>query len=212
MIKFHKTLSTALSKTEHVSFIAPESAYKKGTHKKVLDESLWSHMSKELKDVKAGLTGRSLKTFTNHKTIRSLELAVLPNKVSRGNSPTRKEWVYKFSAAVESHPQSTVVLVLDDAEHYAAAASAVARHARLFTAKTGKATKKKQINIVAIDHKGDVIAADKTVSAAADGVAWACKMVDSPPTDMNPKALAAEAKALFKGNKSVSAKEITGSQ
>ena len=211
MLKFHKSVESALKKAEHLCFIAPESSYSKGTYKKVLDKVLWEHMAPELKSPKAGLTGKVLNTFTSDKNIRSLSMAILPSKVSRGNTPTRKEWIHKYSASIEQHESSAIVVVLDHEDHYGAAAGAIARHSRLYSAKSGKKGKK-AFHIVAVDSKGSVIAPKASVTAAAEGVAWACKMVDAPPSDMNPKALSNEAKALFKNNKSVTCKEIVGAK
>ena len=46
----------------------------------------------------------------------------------------------------------------------------------------------------------------------ASNVAWAAKIVDAPPSVMNPKGFASEIKGLFKGNKQVAVKEIQGSK
>ncbi|SMF14255.1 leucyl aminopeptidase family protein [Pseudobacteriovorax antillogorgiicola] len=211
MLKFHKTLKSALAKASHLSFVASESAYKKGLYKKVLDEELFSMMSSELKKAEAGLSGKCFNSYTANKSIRTVSFAVLPQKVSRGNSPTRKEWVYKHTASIEKHENSTIILVLDKEDHYVAAASAIARRVRLYSQKTGD-TEKRSFHVVAIDASGNEIAPNKRVSAVADGVSWACMAVDTPPSDFNPKAVAAAAKALFKGNKSVSSKEIQGSK
>ena len=211
MIKFHKSIKSVLTKVNHLCFVAPESAFKKGLYKKVLDESLWETVGPELKKAAAGLTGKSLETFTLDKNIRSVSYGVLPNKVSRGNSPTRKEWIFKHTASAEKKDNSAVIVVLDKPEHYMAAASAIARRERLYNLKSGKPSKK-VINVLALDTKGEVISADKQVEAAASGVAWACKIVDSAPSDMNPKTFSSEIKSLFKGNQSITAKEFSGSK
>lgn len=209
MIQFHKTVKSALAKSKHLCFLAPESAYKKGTYQKILNETFWQNLDGELKKAEAGSGGTSIDSYTLDSNIRTISFGVLPDKVSRCNSPTRKEAIYQNSASVENHEQSAIIVVLESKEHYGAAATALARRLRLFSQKSS-AKKKRVFHMIAVDTEGALITADAKVESLVSGVAWACKAVDTPPSVYNPKGLAAEIKTLFKNQEQVTIKEIKG--
>ena len=73
-----------------------------------------------------------------------------------------------------------------------------------------KDAKKTSFTVGAMNAKGEFVKASKEVKATSEGVAWAAQMVDMAPSDLNPKAFSAEIKKLFKSNKAVSVKEISG--
>lgn len=209
MLKFHKTVSSALSKAEHLTFIASEKAYKKKIYASLLEDSLWDIVAEELGKASAKSQGKKIKTYTRHKNIRTANFSVLPQKVSRGNSPTRKQWIFQYSEDIEHHDHSAIVIVLDDASHYLAAATAIARHERLYNQKTGKVSKK-NFHIIACLVDGSIVMPSQEVKATAQAVSWACKIVDTAPAEMNPEAFANDVKSLFKDDDSVKIKEFKG--
>ncbi len=209
MLKFHKSISTALKNAEHLTFIAPEKAFKKRIYADILDESFWQLVDHELQKGTTSINGKKIKTYTANQTTKTVSFGVLPNKVSRGNSPTRKQWIYQFSEEIEHYDQSAIILLLDDPLHYPAAAAAIARRERLYNKKSGKVPQK-HFHIVACLEDGSIVTPSAEVKSTAASVSWACKIVDTAPAEMDPKDFSVEIKNLFKDNQSVTIKEIQG--
>jgi probable aminopeptidase NPEPL1 len=101
------------------------------------------------------------------------------------------------------------LLILDDKAHLLAAANAVAKAIPLFSMKTGERSQAKLL-IMAVDKKGKPLAAGKSAKDTLKATREAARLVDSPPTDMNPEALAQEARKLLRGVANVSFSEIRG--
>ncbi|NRA66625.1 MAG: leucyl aminopeptidase family protein [Pseudobacteriovorax sp.] len=210
MLKFHKTLATSLTKSTGILLFSSNKSMKAGAYKKVLDKNFYQTIAPELKDIKAGLTGTKVNTYTNDKKIRTISFVAIPDSVSRSASETKKHIYFKHSGELATKDNLTVILILDNPDHYEAAATALARHQKLYSRKEG--AKEKTVHIIAFDKKGVVIPASPQVIAASNSVSIACKLVDMPPQELNPKAFTAEVKSLFRDNTSVKVSEIAGSK
>jgi probable aminopeptidase NPEPL1 len=135
-------------------------------------------------------------------------MGILPEKVAKDNSPTRREWIFQQLDAVESEEHSLVVLYLDRPEQYASVATAVARRLRIVNRR--KNAKPRTIHVIALDSKGHVIEANERVRSLSEQVAWACQVVDMPPNELTPDAFADEIKDKFRGVAGVTYRDIVG--
>jgi probable aminopeptidase NPEPL1 len=210
MIQFHSSLASFTKAAEVWLYLAPQEHFRKGKHTKILPGPHWRTLLPSLKEASSGARGKAYSTFTGLDAPTQLVAVVLPDTVSRSNTPTRKEFIYAQTAAIESNAQPGVILVLDDEAHFPAAVAAVARRIRPYYKKSsGKKTK--AIHVLAF--VGDkVLKASKKEHAMATATEWACRMVDTPPTELDPHEFARAIKAAAKGLDHVTVKEIAGDQ
>ncbi len=139
-----------------------------------------------------------------------LHVAVLPDVLSRYNSPARADSI-RFTVEqlkLGKKGKVGVVLLLDDPSHALAAANAVSRALPAFDVRSEPARLK--VVIGAFGPDGKFVRADdrteQTVACARDSAI----LVDTPPSELDPKHLAARARALVgKGPKVV---EIVGDE
>ncbi|MCA9657068.1 MAG: leucyl aminopeptidase family protein [Myxococcales bacterium] len=158
---------------------------------------------------KPGLLGGCASTLTGHDPGR-LYVGVLPETLSRYNAPSRAEGIRRvIPGDIGQYSKAAIILILDDASHYLAAANAVGRAFPEFTAKSGDPSSLK-LTIVAIDREGNAIKATPRIKETVATTRAVAALVDTPPTDLDPASYAKEARALLSGVKGVRIKEIVG--
>lgn len=170
-----------------------------------------------VKSLISGKNGAVYKTYTQDAAIKEVALVVLPDEVSRHNSPSRKQWIFQHTSSLVVGRPTSVLLALDDAKYLQGAISALARHENRTSYKSLKDKKAKgdkpaTLKVLAINLQGKVLKADMKVSATAEAVAWAASLVDRAPTELNPEAFAGEIKSHFRGVAHVKVTEYVGSE
>ena len=142
-----------------------------------------------------------------------LGVAVLPDALSRHNSPARGEPVRRGvkSFGTSSKGKTAIVIVCDEAAHVLAVCNAVARALPILTLKGGKVAKLSgRVQVLCVDPKGKALRADKIVQVTAESSREAARLVDRPPTELHPREFVREAKALLRGISGVRMREIAG--
>jgi len=140
---------------------------------------------------------------------RRLTVAVLPDKISRHNAPARAESVRKVVAATPlGNGRSAILLCLEDKAHLLAAANAVGRAMPEFTRKTRK-QRPGGTALACIDAAGKLLLPDAWTEGVVTAARTAAVLVDTPPTELDPAALAARARAILRGAR-VRVREIRG--
>ena len=212
-IKFANKVSSALKGAEAVLVLAPTAAFADGWHKTALGTDWADALDRPIEDTKAGDNGGVGGTYGPEGAPRRLAVGVLPDNVSRYNSPTRAEAMRNCTASAGlAGKKSAVVIRLDDASHYTAAAAAVARCFPLFDESTGGDDKPKKtpVTIVAVDAAGNAIKATKVEKATVEAIRLASRLVDTPPQEMTTAQFEIEAKAAVKGIAGVKCRSIVG--
>ncbi len=161
----------------------------------------------------AGMYGNAGSTLTGDDQPRRLIVGVLPDQVSRYNSPARPSAVQRVVQNVNlgRDKRSALIAILDKRDHQLAVLNAVGRSFPIFTAKSEEPTPGRLQVAVAL-KSGEVIPIDGRVRDVVTATREAAALVDAPPTDMNPEALAERARLLLKGIKRIRIREITGDQ
>ncbi len=214
-IRFTKTISTLLSGTDTLLVVAPAQAFADGSFLDVLPEELMRAALDLATDTTPGDLGTAASTLTGVKP-RKLAIGVLPDQLSRYNAPSRAECVRRVvaQAKIGDKGRAAVLLLLDDAQHYAAAACAVGRALPLYSAKSansnGKSAKDATLKIMAIGPDEEALKAEPVVQRLLESSREAARLVDTPPTELNPKALQAEAYRLVRGIEGVTKRAIVG--
>ncbi|MFT7677624.1 MAG: putative aminopeptidase NPEPL1 [Planctomycetota bacterium] len=209
-ITWPKNVSSLLKQTGTLLVVAPAARFEDGTFLEILPED---HMRLALdlaQDVKPGDWGDAAGTLTGTQP-RKLGIGVLPDKGSRYNSPARAAAITKVvrQTGTGKRGKAAILLVLDDPEHYQAAACAVARALPLYDARSKKA-EASSLKILAIGPDGEPITASAVVKSTAEYLREAARLVDTPPTEMDPPAFQKDAYRMLRGMEKVTKKAIIG--
>ena len=212
-IRFATNLDQALAgKPEHVALFAPQKALK-GVWKKVFQpKRVQDVVGAMIKGAEAGGLGRALSTYTGAVPARAT-VAVLPDAPSRHLSPSRSHAAAELAGKLDLNgvKKAAVVLCLDDADHYAAVANAVARAFPLY-AKRSKSKPAPSITFAAIDAKGRAIKASPAVVATVEATRWAASLVDRPAAELSTADFVTEARKALRGVGGVKVTAIVGAQ
>ena len=153
---------------------------------------------------------------------RKLVCVALPSVCSRHNCEAQPHAVSTLLGGMLGSTSATVLLVIP-AEHALATACAVARAVPVFSLKSSSSDKASE---TAASEKAVITAAVvtetgapsvtagvlSTIQAAADGVRFASRLVDTPPEEMSTTALRQEARTVADSLKGVTYTEIVGTQ
>lgn len=213
-IRITKTLSSLLKGTDALLIVAPKARFDDGSFLDELPEPLMRLALDLASDLEPGLTGVAAGTLTGDSP-RKLAVGVLPDSVSRHNSPARAEAIRRVVAQSSTGRKGSaaVLLVLDDVDHFTAAACAVGKALPLFKLPPKKgeaAAKPPKLAIMAIGPDEAPIGAPKALQPMLDYGREAGRLVDTPPTDLNPKAFEAEAAKLLRGMPGLTRKTFVG--
>ena len=177
-------------------------------HEKLLPPQVPELFREALKNGKFGHTPTALSSLTGLTAPSKVVLGILPEKVAKDNSPTRREWIYQLLEAIESEEHATIIVCLDKPEHIPAAVSAAARRLRLVNYR--KVAKTRNITFGALAPDGHFHPIEAHVKTLAEQVAWTCRMVDTAPNHLTSSVFSKEIQSLFKDVSGVSTKELVG--
>ena len=212
MTKLHypKSPSDHLPQCDTLLLLAPAKAYKAGWHRKVLPQDLASVVTSMTKGAESGDMGQVLSSVGG--SPRQVHVAVLPDKVSRHNSPARTEAIARASQGRLLVGKCAVIACLDKADHLDGVLIGVARKLYLFNRKTGSKPKQGRVSFSATNAKGTTIPVSAYAKRLADSVRFACRLVDTHTEEMTTAQFVKEARAHLRGMKHVTTKVIVGDQ
>lgn len=210
-IGFANSTKTLLKGAKTVLVVAPQRLFRKNRFPSLLGKKLDSLAMDLAKDVKPGDLGAAGTTLTG-KDPRQLAVGVLPNKVSRHNSPSRAESVRRVvKAAKRGKGKLAIILVVDEPEHVLAQTIAIARCFPQYSGKSKK-SRGRRVQILAVDHKGKPVSPPDLSLSMAAAVRDSAELVDTPPTELNPGAFADRARAMLGELAGVEIEEIVGDE
>lgn len=217
-IRFAKSTKDALAGADLVVVAAPKSWLDKGWHEKVLGTPWAKDLGRAVEDAKPGDNGGAASTYGGEGAPRKIVVIALPEKVSRHNSPTRCEALRATIEGARLAGQVSAVIVgVDDASHFNAIGTTVARALPLFSMASkkdgGKDAKKKAkpcASVVCATADGKPVAVPADAQDMADAVRMAARLVDMPPDYMRTSHFEKEARAACKGLKGVKVRSIVG--
>jgi len=142
---------------------------------------------------------------------KRLTVGALADTMSRHNSQARAEAIRKVtaSAGLAASGKNAVLLLLDDASHVVPAVNAIGRALPTFSQKSGRAAPG-TLSIVCALTNGTVLKVAPDVQDLVATARFAAHLVDTPPTELDPAALATAARNLLKPLRTVKLKEIVG--
>ncbi|MBC7530161.1 MAG: leucyl aminopeptidase family protein [Oligoflexus sp.] len=207
-IKFLDSSKDLFPRKGAIFVIGTAKSFQKGFHKALIPAAhiqLFKESFKSTAPLKAPAIYSAVTGVSDpHKII----LSILPDQVSKDNSPTRREWIFQQMEAMEAEERGLVIIAVEDRLYLGGAITGIVRRLREVNFK--KNARSKQIDILAVDPKGNIITIDESLKLLAQETAWACKVVDLPPNHLNPKIFAKEIIGKFKGLTTVTCTEIIG--
>ena len=187
------------TETTHVLIGRKEALLSDGA-KAVLPEGipaeLWASLVDKIKPGDAGSSASTL--FMAGKVAHTVVAAALPDHCSRHNSQVRPHAITELAgvASGAGPAGATIVAVLDDAAHAAAAGCAIARAFPLYSAKK-QGEEPAPIRVGYATREGPLNAGPYAQSdAAAKAVRLAARLVDAPPEELDTTAFVREARAV----------------
>ena len=219
-IRITKSPSSLLKGTDALLVIAPKSRFDDGAFLDILPEPVMRFAVDLAGDIEPGLTGSAAGTLTGSQP-RKLAVGVLPDAVSRHNTPSRAEAIRQVvhQSSTGKKGSAAILLVLDDAAHLPAAVSAVAKALPLYRKPRRKGAANEEgrsgdpepkLAILAIDADEEPIAPPKWLQSLIESQREAARLVDTPPTELNPKQFQNEASKLMRGLKDITRKAFVG--
>ena len=204
-----RDLKTLLRGAKRVTVVGAKRNFSAKKFPKLLGKRNDDLIKELAKGCAPGAMGSSDSTLTG-KEPHTLAVGVLPDKVSRHNSPTRAESVRRVVASLSGGRGKTgIIVMLDDAAHALAVVNAVGRAYPEYTAKTGRGSSER-VQILAVDAAGKQIEIPEVAQLTMHTARTCAALVDTPPTDLNPEAYGTRTKELLKGIEGVKVTEIVG--
>jgi probable aminopeptidase NPEPL1 len=209
-ISYPTTVDRLLQSTDHLLVVAPRAVFRAARFPVRLPEKA-AGLLRELSDgLEPGNLGTTATTLASGSPKR-LTVGVLPDEVSRYDSPARAEAIRKVTkeAALARVRDRGFLLILDEPGHLLAAVNAIGRALPLYTRKTS-AAQRSSVRVLATDRRGKTLPPDRALRETVDAARHAARLVDMPPTELDPRALAQQARAMLRGVPNVRIKQIVG--
>ncbi|MEM1450186.1 MAG: leucyl aminopeptidase family protein [Planctomycetota bacterium] len=216
-IRIAKTVESLLKGADALLVVAPKARVDDGSFLDCLPEPLMRFALDLASDLEPGLTGIAAGTLTGDAP-RKLAVGVLPDEVSRHNSPSRAEAIRRVVAQSSTGRKGSaaILLVLDDPEHFLPAACAIGKCLPLYAKPERKGTEAKKkpaepkLALLAIGPDEEVISAPRSLLTTVESAREAARLVDIPPTDLNPKAFQTEASRILRGANGLTRRAFVG--
>lgn len=211
-ISVAKNLKALAKGARHLLVLAPSKSVTGKKRAKLLGKRLDDAIEAMVKEAPRGGMAAVLSTM-NSKDPGRLSVGVLPNKVSRHGCPARGESIRRCvdKAGLGSRGRAGILLVLDDAAHVTAALNAVGRALPQYSGRSGKASSLK-VQVFCVDATGAAIEIDERALAILHAARDSAELVDTPPTELNPKEYARRVKEMLKPIAGVTLKEVVGNK
>jgi len=210
-IRFTRSLPSLLRGADALLVVAPRASFQDGAFLDALPEEHMRLCLDLASDTEPGDLGNAAGTLTGSSP-RKLAIGVLPDELSRHNSPSRADSIRRVVAQSRTGTKGSaaILLVLDDPAHYLAAAGAIARALPLFDARSGRKGPAPKLAIMAIGPDEKPVTATAAIQATVENQREAARLVDTPPTALDAKGFQVEAWRLLRGLEGVTRKAIIG--
>ncbi len=193
-IAFPTTLGGALRGAETVLVLVPEKRLKAGWLGEALAQPWCAVLEKAAAKEEAGPRGKTLVLVNPGKGPDRIVLGLLPDRVSRHNSPARADAVFTAAAAARLVGKNAAVIAcLDEDAHGLPVARAVARALPLYSRATKKPRpggkgaarrRKPKVAFFAMDREGVAVSLARPDREVVERSRWAAELVDTPTADM----------------------------
>lgn len=209
-LELKSSIRDLIARSEFLLLLVPAARARKPKAFAPLPPAVQRVLAELVRDLEPGRLGTLAESLTGTKPAR-VAVGLLPDRVSRHNAPSRAESIRALSAQAKlsGRKSAGVLLLLDDAAHLPAALAAVARTLPTYSARSNE-RRKNTLRLAALGPDGKQLALDAAHERLAAAVRDAAALVDTPPSDLHPAALAGAARRQLRGLRGVRIREITG--
>ena len=153
---YPRDVAAAIRGSEHLLLLAPEAVMKKGWLKRLPDFAGRDALNSAVASGTATSEGRPVTTLGDRDS--TVTAVLLPDNVSRHNSPTRHEAIRASvrRAALMSVKKATVICAVDSDKHIGAVINAIGRALPEFQRKTGGSKGDLAVRLVVTNSTGAV--------------------------------------------------------
>jgi probable aminopeptidase NPEPL1 len=212
-MRFATSLTTASKGARALHVIAPAHRYTAKRLPKLGDKRTTDLVLTIAKDLAPGSQGATAATYTGRDP-KLVVVTVLPDSVSRHNSPARADAIRAAIAAAPGVDRGVhrgtvaIALLLDDPAHALAAVNAVGRGlpGLSFKRKPAAGTAR----VVCLGPAGEVVPLGASIKATVGEARLAAELVDTPPTTLDPAAFDARATELLAALPGVTLERFVG--
>jgi probable aminopeptidase NPEPL1 len=199
-----------LLQCETLCVVAPRARFAKPDFKKAFPKPVASWIESLAHDHPPGDLGSLATSLTRERPAR-IAIGVLPDEVSRHDSPARAEMIRRIvgQAALSGGGTHGLVLALDDPGHALAAANAVYRALPLFSRKSRK-EREGEVRLTLLDPRGDAIELGAAERSVCESTREMAQLVDMPPSELHPAEFAKRARSFVHEAARVTWREIAG--
>jgi len=210
-IRFTKSIARLLD-GDYLLIVGTESTLRDGSVLDCLPEEHMRLALDLLTDLKPGERGAAAGTLTGS-TPRKLAVGVLPDSVSRHNSPARAEAIRRVVSlsSTGTRGKAGLLLFLDEPDHLLPAANAIARALPMYHANK-RANPEPILTIAAVGPGERTLTASAQVKTTVESSREAARLVDYPPSEMHPGKMQKEATRILRGCERVTRKAIVGNR
>ena len=210
-LRYATTLSSLLKGRSSLLVLGSQRTVNGSRLARDLPAPLAGSLKRLLEDLDPGDMGAGSSALCDCEPPR-VQLGLLPEKGSRYNSTARAESLRRLFAGsgMASQKKGAVLLLVEDLSEISPWLNAIGRGLPLFSRKTGRKSVSQTLALLVLDSKGKVCRVGKESQAIVEATREAARLVDTPPTEMNPNSLAKEARALLRGIPKVKIREIKG--
>ncbi|PIE24929.1 MAG: peptidase M17 [Planctomycetota bacterium] len=212
-IRFAKDGDTLVKSLDFLLILAPQSLLGSDAGKALLPKQYAETICELAEGMEPGRYGTLRETRCNAGKLR-LVLALLPDEVSRYVGPTRgllaRDLVHK--SGIAQVKKGGALMLLEEAEHWLANAAAIVRACPLFDLKTGKPKTAGTLTLCGVVPGKGPVSVERSWRSTIGATRAAARLVDMPPSDLDPAGFSREAKALLRGVPGVRLREITGNK
>lgn len=191
-------------------FVGAAATFDKKTFPKLLAPKLRGLILELADDTRPGDLGQVASTLTGA-TPHKLVVGVLPDRVARYNAAARPEAIFRVVATsgLAREKKGAIVLLLDDEAHVVPALNALGRAFPLFHGKSDAAPNGK-VAILVCDTTGEPLRISDEARAVFKYSREVAALVDTPPSELHPEQLAAQARAMLSDVPEVGIEELVG--
>jgi probable aminopeptidase NPEPL1 len=209
-IRFVDSATAVASVRDTFCVIAPRRRLARGVNLGFRSREAGEWIAHLVRETSPGDLG-ALATSSTRAIPARMAVGVLPDDVSRHDSPARAEMIRRAVSGAGFGARGThgLLILLDDPSHALAAANAVCRALPSFSLKS-KREREAELQVAFVDADDRLVRLSNSERAVCEGAREMAALVDTPPTDLDPAHLAAAARRFLKGVARVKINEIVG--
>ncbi len=209
-LRFAPQPEAAVRRAQAVAFLAPERLFKGGWIERAVKAPWTGVLGRAAGATAAGPAGKLVRLENPGSGPARLLLGVLPDAVSRHNSPARGKALTALLKQGElKEGRVALVLGVEEEAHGLALATAVAQAFPLFDRSTA-ARAPLRVEVAAARSTGAPLRIGRLEQEVVRRVRWAAQLVDTPPQDLNTTHFVAAARAAARGIPGLTVSVIRG--